>query len=189
MNLSPMRRWLPVLLLVLCLPGAAGADETLWNKLRAGGLVIAIRHAHAPGTGDPPEFRLGDCATQRNLSAQGRAQAEALGAAFRDRSIPVGRVLASRWCRAADTARIAFGSADPEPSLDSLFGRRDRAEAQTAATAALIRAWPRTGGNLVLVGHNANIAALTGLSPADAEMIVLTAAPDGSIQVLGRLRA
>lgn len=182
-----MRNWLTIVLLLLWMPGTAFADEALWDRLRAGGLVVAIRHAHAPGTGDPPQFRLDNCSTQRNLSASGRAQAAALGAAFRDRGIPVGRVLSSRWCRALDTARIAFGSAEPEPALDSLFGRRDRTETQTATIASLIRAWPRTGGNLILVSHNANIAALTGLSPADAEIIVLTAAPDGSIQVLGRL--
>ncbi len=184
-----MRRWPAVLFLLLCMPAQAFADEALWDRLRAGGLVVAIRHANAPGTGDPPQFRLGDCSTQRNLSATGRAQATALGAAFRQRGIPVGRVLSSRWCRAMDTARIAFGIAEPEPALDSLFGRRDQAEALTAAATTLIRAWPRSGGNLVMVGHNANIAALTGLSTADAEMVILTATPDGSIQVLGRLRA
>lgn len=178
-----------IVLLLLCLPYPAQADEALWDRLRAGGLVVAVRHAHAPGTGDPSGFRLDDCSTQRNLSAEGRAQAEALGAAIRQRGVPVGRVLTSRWCRAIDTARLAFGAADPEPALDSLFGRRDLAEAQTEAAKALVRAWPRTAGNLFLVGHNANIAALTGLSPADAEMIVLTTAADGSIQVLGRLRS
>lgn len=177
-------------LLFLCLmaPTASRAAEAIWDQLRTGGLVVLLRHAHAPGTGDPPGFRADDCMTQRNLSDEGRAQAARLGALFREYGVPVGRVLSSRWCRAIDTARIAFDTADIAPSLDSLFGRRDRAESQNAETRALIRAEARPGTNLVLVTHNANIAALTGLSPADAEAIVVRLADGDRIDVVGRLR-
>jgi phosphohistidine phosphatase SixA len=173
---------------LLLLPSTARANEAVWNELRAGGLIVMLRHAHAPGTGDPPGFRVDDCATQRNLSAEGRAQAAALGAAFRERGIPVGRVLSSRWCRGLDTARLAFGTAEIEPALDSLYGRRDQAEAQNASTRAIMRAWASTDKNLVMVTHNANIAALTGLSPADAEAIVVRPAPNDRIEIVGRLR-
>ncbi|HEX2117481.1 MAG TPA: histidine phosphatase family protein [Alphaproteobacteria bacterium] len=173
---------------LLLLPSAARANEAVWNELRAGGLIVMLRHANAPGTGDPPGFRVGDCATQRNLSVEGRAQAAALGAAFRERGIPVGRVLSSRWCRALDTARLAFGTAEIEPALDSLYGRRDQAEAQNASTRAIMRARALTDTNLVMVTHNANIAALTGLSPADAEAIVVRLAPNDRLEIVGRLR-
>ena len=173
----------------LLLPSAAqAAAESVWDRLRAGGLVIMLRHANAPGTGDPAGFRVDDCATQRNLSAEGRAQAAALGAAFRERGVPVGRVVSSRWCRAIDTARLAFGSAEIVPALDSLFGRRDQAEAQNAEIRAIIRSWSSRDTNLVMVTHNANIAALTGLSTADAEAIVVRPEPGDRLEVIGRVR-
>jgi phosphohistidine phosphatase SixA len=172
---------------LLLLGSAAQANEAVWDRLRGGGLVIMIRHANAPGTGDPPGFRAEDCATQRNLSAEGRAQAAALGAEFRNRKVPVGRVLSSRWCRAIDTARFAFGGSEIEPALDSLFGRRDQAEEQNARTRTLMRAWTSTDSNLVLVTHNANIAALTGLSTADAEAVVVRAVDD-RLEIIGRIR-
>jgi hypothetical protein len=101
--------------------------------------------------------------------------------------VPVGRVLSSRWCRAIDTARLAFGSAEIEPTLDSLFGRRDQAEEQNVKTRALMRAWTSPDSNLVLVTHNANIAALTGLSTADAEAVVVRS-EDDRIEIVGRVR-
>lgn len=178
-----------VLLVCLCIVApTAAASETLWDQLRAGGLVVLLRHANAPGIGDPPGFRADDCATQRNLSDEGRAQATRFGALLREQHVPVGRVLSSRWCRALDTARLAFGSAEIAPPLDSLFGRRDTAERQTADTRALMQAETRPGRNLVLVTHNANIAALTGQSPADAEAIVVRPAGENRVDVVGRLR-
>ena len=175
-------------LCLMLLPSVASANDAVWNELRAGGLVVMIRHANAPGTGDPSGFRVDDCATQRNLSAEGRAQAAATGAAFRERGIPVGRVLSSRWCRALDTARLAFGTAEIEPALDSLYGRRDQAEAQNASSRAIMRAWTSTNTNVIMVTHNANIAALTGLSPADAEAIVVRLAANDRLEIVGRVR-
>ena len=90
----------------------AGAEDPVWDALRGGGLVMLIRHAATePGLGDPPGFRVEDCATQRNLSEAGRAEARLIGAAFRHRGIPVHRVLSSRWCRCLETGRLAFGRA------------------------------------------------------------------------------
>lgn len=177
---------LAALVLIVPVAGAA-ADEALWARMRVGGLVVAIRHASAPGTGDPTGFRLGDCSTQRNLSGEGRAQAQALGKAFRTRDIPVARVLASRWCRTLETARLAFGEAEEEPALDSLFGRRDRAAAQSDAVRSIIDRWPADGGNLVLVTHQANIAALVGAGLREGEMVILTRAADGGFAVVGRM--
>jgi hypothetical protein len=99
--------------------GRANADELLWAALKEGGHVILIRHATTdPGTGDPPGFKLGDCSTQRNLSEAGRIEARRIGDAFAQRSIPVGEVRSSRWCRCLETARIAFGSVQPWAMLD-----------------------------------------------------------------------
>ena len=174
--------------LIICIGTAhAAADDAVWTRLREGGYTVLIRHARAPGIGDPPAFRLYDCATQRNLSAEGRAQAAALGAAFRERKVPVARVLSSRWCRALDTARAAFGKAEPEPALDSFFSESRRGPSQTERVRALIKASSSEPGNLVLVTHQVNITALTRIFPAEGEMIVV-AARDGGLSVVGRLK-
>ena len=162
-------------------------SEELWQRLQGGGLVLLVRHAATdPGIGDPPGFELAQCRTQRNLSAGGRRDAEALGALVRARGVPIGQVWSSRWCRCLDTARLAFGRAAPEPLLDSLF-QQDAGHVR-AATAALRRrlAAPAAGVNTVLVTHDINIRALVDESVAPGEVLVLRAAP-GRLDVLGRL--
>ncbi|WP_245888811.1 histidine phosphatase family protein [Halomonas denitrificans] len=125
-----------------------------------------MRHALAPGIGDPPDFRLSDCATQRNLSEAGRAQARGIGERFRERGIEVGEVRSSRWCRCLETARLlGLGDVIPTPALDSFFRDRSTAERQTDATLALMRGWSGAG-NLVLVTHQVNITALVGAASA-----------------------
>jgi phosphohistidine phosphatase SixA len=176
-----MRLFLAVLALALVLvrPAAAQMDEgAAWAALGDGAIVL-FRHANAPGTGDPEGFRLDDCATQRNLDAAGRAQAAAIGAAFRARGIIVGRVLTSAWCRARDTAELAFpGRAEVAPAFNSFFDDRSLAPAQTAGAATLLRAW-RGPGVLVVVTHMVNIAALAGYAPAEGEGVVVRAEGDG----------
>lgn len=151
-----------------------------WGSAR----VVLFRHALAPGGGDPPGFRLDDCASQRNLSAEGRAQAERIGAWFRARAVPVGQVWHSRWCRTRDTAQLAFGAlARPEPVFDSFFAATDREASQTTAARVRLQGW-QGPGLLVVVTHQVNITALTGVWPASGEGMVL--GPD--LQVLGRIQ-
>ena len=183
-----MARVLALILVLVGLPDAARANEALWDLLKAGGQVAVIRHASTvPGFGDPPGFRLDDCTTQRNLSEAGREEARRIGAAFRDRGVPVGRVLSSRWCRCLETARLAFGTAEPWAPLDSFFDDRGREPEQTRQVRRLIEGRPPSG-NLILVTHQVNITALTGISPAQGEMIILTPSGDGDFRVAGRLR-
>lgn len=180
--------FLAILLVLLGLPGPARADEALWDLLKAGGQVVVMRHARTvPGFGDPPGFRLGDCATQRNLSEAGREEARRIGAEFRDRGVPVGRVLSSRWCRCLETARLAFGTAEPWAPLDSFFDDRSREPDQTRQVRRRVGEH-RASENLVLVTHQVNITALTGISPAQGEMVILTPSADGSFRTAGRLR-
>lgn len=179
-----MAALLPVLLLGA---QAAAAGQNLWNELRSGGHVLLIRHAETePGIGDPPEFRLGDCSTQRNLSPAGRLQSQRIGERFRGLGIPVDGVLSSRWCRCLDTARLAFGKAIPEPALDSFFADRNRSDSQTAAIRARIQSF-RGPGNLVMVTHQVNITAITGKFPAPGEIFVLRAGDHGQPQWIGQL--
>lgn len=184
------RRWL-ILLLAWLAASPLHAEmrtsgESLWSVLRSGSQVILLRHAVTePGIGDPPGFMLGQCSTQRNLSDRGRADAKRLGQAFRAHRIPVQQVLSSRWCRCIDTAQLAFGQATPDPMLDSMFNDTGNREKTRAVLAAIGR---HTGpGNLVLVTHAANIQALTGVSPASGEMIVVRMQEAGRLGVIGRL--
>ena len=109
-----MKRFLFALLAALFVP-AAHADEALWAKLKAGGNVVLIRHTSTEaGLGDPPGFKLGDCATQRNLSEAGREEARRLGRQFKFRAINFTTARSSQWCRCQETARLAFGE-EPEP--------------------------------------------------------------------------
>ena len=178
-----------LLLAVAVLVGPAHADEDLWRRLAAGGQVVLLRHAATTsGVGDPTGFRLDDCATQRNLTEAGRAESRRIGGAFKARAIPVGRVLSSPWCRCLETARLAFGSAETWEPLSSLFADRTRQVEQTRAFRALAGE-QRRGGNTVLVTHGANIVAFVGVSPAMAEMVIVTPQGNGTFTVAGRLPA
>jgi phosphohistidine phosphatase SixA len=166
---------------------AARADEVAaWAALKAGAIVL-FRHANAPGTGDPPNMRLDDCSTQRNLDTGGRAQAARIGEAFRARAIPVGAVWTSRWCRARDTASLAFpGLVTDQPAFDSFFDNRADGPAQTRAALAKLKAW-QGPGSLVVTTHQVNITALTDIFPASGEGIVVRV-QDGALEVIGRVK-
>lgn len=170
-------------LLFAALP--ARATEAGWALLRDGGHAVLIRHAMAPGTGDPAKFDIEDCATQRNLSEQGKQQARRMGALFAARAAPADRVLSSRWCRSLETARLAFGdrAVEPFPALDALTGDKD-AE-QSAAVMEEIRDYSGSG-NLLMVTHDVNIKALTGVSPREGEAIIVQPQDDG-LRVIGRI--
>ncbi len=171
----------------------AKANETtsaaLWAALKSGGHVILIRHASTvPGTGDPPGFVLGDCATQRNLSDAGRAEAKQIGATFRERGVPIGNVMSSRWCRCLDTARLAFDKVRVQPwaSLDSHFDNPSNGAVQAASVKTGLAKQEIEGSNLVLVTHQVNITALTGIYPAQGEAVIAKRA-GRELRVLGRL--
>lgn len=184
-----IRRWFLLSIAVLWSPLTL-ADEALWGLLKRGGQVVLVRHAlTTAGVGDPQGMKLDDCSTQRNLSDEGRGHARRLGEAFRAHGVPVARVMSSPWCRCLETAKLAFGqSPDVLPALGNLFGRPERAAGQVAELRPLVGRVP-TGGNLVLVSHGSTISALTGVSPATSEMVVLTPQGGGRFTVAGRLLA
>jgi broad specificity phosphatase PhoE len=177
-------RWLLLALALAFSP--ARADEALWSALRGGGHVLFIRHAQTdPGVGDPPGFRLDECATQRNLSAGGRAQARRLGEALSARQIPLGAVLSSPWCRCLETAQLAFGRTKTWDALANLHARQQNAKRQVDAMRPRIAAH-RGQDNLVLVSHGSTAGALTGEHPAMGEILVLKPQAPG-FRVVGRL--
>lgn len=188
---SPARTLLLLYTFACALLAAASShasDASLWRALGEPGHVAIIRHAVAPGTGDPSGFRIGDCSTQRNLSEAGRAQSRRIGERFRSHGIAAADVFSSRWCRCLDTAkRLGLGEARSQPLLDSFFVQPDRESTQTEALRAWIAA-QKTEPLLVLVTHQVNITALTGVYPAAGEIVVLKRQPDGKLQPLGRIK-
>jgi broad specificity phosphatase PhoE len=158
----------------------AQEDDAIWRRLRAGGLVILMRHgATEGGPGDPPGFRIDDCATQRNLSEAGRGEARRVGARLAAEKVPIARVYTSPWCRCRETAMIAFGRAEPWDALSSIFDLPDRDAELTGRVKKRIAGYGRrpVAGNVVMVTHNVNIAALSKHSVATAELVVMK--PDG----------
>lgn len=157
--------------------------------LREGGVVIAFRHALAPGTFDPPEFRLGDCRTQRNLSDGGRAQARRIGEWFEARRLTPARVRSSPWCRCVDTAQLAFGRAEPWAALGSPRGATEttNAESLRALRGALAEAGRQRGRFEAWVTHMFVLSDLAATGSGSGEGLVLRAGRDGAVQVLARL--
>jgi len=167
---------------------AANADAELWQKLQSGGYVVLLRHGLTePGVGDPPGFKLGDCRTERNLNAEGRAESKRLGEAFRRRNIPVTQVLSSEWCRCKDTAELAFGRYEVWRPLNNLFGRHENAAAQRGAILERASRF-RGSGNLILVSHGSTIVQVAGINPAMGEMVVMKPAGAGKLDLIGRTK-
>jgi len=148
------------------------------------GRVLLMRHATAPGVGDPAEFRLGDCSTQRNLSGAGRQQAREIGERLRSAGWGGVPVYSSPWCRCVDTARlIGLGEVTELPVLGSSFA----GNASDVNGVGALRRWlaGQGGKPSVLVTHQVNITALTGVYPASGEVLLLKVSGD-DVQVLGR---
>ena len=178
-------------LLIAINPLEAAADEgEAWSALRRGGFVALMRHADAPGgAGDPPGFKLEDCATQRNLSDKGRADARAMGARLKAEGIVIGRLLSSPWCRCLDTARLLeTGPVEVEPTFSNAFVLRDRRRALTDEARAIVASWAGPG-TLLVVTHGANIQALTGYSPAPSELVVVATGPGDVLRRIGSISA
>lgn len=185
----PLRLALAGLALAAALHGGAAAASEALQRLAEPRTHAILRHAVAPGTGDPPGFTLGDCTTQRNLDDRGRAQARAIGAAIRDAGVKVDQVLTSQWCRAAETAALlGLGAVTEEPALNSFFADRSTEPEQTAALRRLLAALP-AAETAVLVSHQVNITALTGIYPRSGEVVVLRVTEDGAVEAIGRFLA
>ncbi len=170
-------------------PASRAANPDALALLRTGGVVLAMRHALAPGTFDPPNFELGNCATQRNLSDEGRDQARRIGAALKAKGLVPARVRSSPWCRCVDTAQLAFGSAEAWSALGSPRGYTESTnEAHLAQLrTALSEAKAKPGRFEVWVTHMFVLSALVDTNTTSGEGLVLRAAPGGRIEVLARL--
>ncbi len=174
------------LVILLCLPGAAGAaDDALSRWVGKADHFIMLRHARAPGVGDPANFKLGDCSTQRNLSAEGRRQTARIGARLRSAGLRETTVYSSQWCRCLETAReLDVGPVVELPVLNSFFQIPEMEKKYDQA----LRAWIAAADlsrPVVLVTHQVNITALTGIFPAEGEVLILHREP-GRLSLVGR---
>jgi phosphohistidine phosphatase SixA len=176
-------------LLLPLAPGLVRAHDDTERLLREGGVVIAFRHALAPGTFDPPGFTLGDCRTQRNLSDEGRAQARRIGQWFQARGLVPAAVRSSPWCRCVDTAMLAFGAAEPWPALGSPRGSDTATNAShlQQLRAAVAAASSRHGRFEAWVTHMFVLSDLAQQGSSSGEGLVLRSDAAGAVQVLARL--
>ncbi|QPO13514.1 histidine phosphatase family protein [Thalassospira sp. A40-3] len=186
--LRNMFRVVTVLGALLSLPQAAAASDEAWQIWQSDGVHALMRHAIAPGTGDPANLTLGDCTTQRNLDDTGRQQARQTGDRIREMGIELTSILTSQWCRCVDTAQLLdLGPVTEEPALNSFFRNRSTETEQTAAIKAKLASLSGDE-KLLLVTHQVNITALTDIFPRSGEIILFRMSDDGTdIDVLARL--
>ncbi len=167
---------------------SAEGEAGLWEDLRMGRSFVLLRHAIAPGIGDPENFTVGDCSTQRNLSDAGREQATAIGELFRANGIDNAKLFSSQWCRCRDTAALLkLGAVDELPYLNSFFQRYQQQDFQTRK----IREWlgeQEFELPLVLVTHQVNITSLTGFYPSSGELVFAGRSKEGEISVRGSIK-
>jgi len=176
--------------LVLCAFAAQAADPLPLAEIDKPGRVLMLRHANAPGTGDPPNFKLGDCSTQRNLDAAGRAQAAKLGERLATAGIARAKVYSSQWCRCLDTARLLkLGPVSELPALNSFYGRTQDRDATLATLRAFLAGLPTDGLPVVLVTHQFTINAFTDQGTVSGGGTVFAVNGSGAPRVLGEIEA
>ena len=151
------------MLLVLLAAAANAADIRDLSDLAQAGRLLMLRHANAPGTGDPPNFTLADCSTQRKLDAAGRVQAASLGRRLAQAGVGRARVYSSQWCRCLETARLLdLGAVEQLPALNSFYPQLKAQEATLARLRAFMASLPVDGPPVVMVTHQFTIAELSG---------------------------
>jgi phosphohistidine phosphatase SixA len=165
-------------------------ELAIWDQLQGTnpkGYVLLMRHALAPGVGDPENFNVNDCSTQRNLNDEGRQDARDIGQWLQRREVKILRVESSRWCRAKETAELLnIGKVRPNRNLDSLFEETNlESHPQTANIKKRIQSHRNTRGLLVFVGHFVNFQAVAGVSLDSGEGVLIKATPSGEFKVMG----
>ena len=166
-------RFFLIIFISLTSPVKADLNKKLINQLEEGGKLIFIRHAYAPGSGDPDNFNLNDCSTQRNLSKEGQRQAEYIGEFFRNNKVKIDEVLSSEWCRCKETAKIAFNNFSTNSFLNSFYSSifAKNKDKQVKALKEHIKKF-KSDKNLVLVTHYVLISEILNYGPSSGEIVV-----------------
>jgi len=162
----------------------ADLDKNLISQLMKGGKLIFIRHASAPGNGDPSNFNLNDCSTQRNLNENGRKQAKNIGIFFKENKIKIDEVLSSEWCRCKETAEIAFKDFSTNSFLNSFYSSKHakNKDQQVKALNDYIKKF-KSDENLILVTHYVMISEALNYSSSSGEIVV----SDKNFNILGTI--
>jgi len=172
------------ILISLTISLKVNSNENLINILKEGGKIILIRHAHAPGTGDPENFNIKDCTTQRNLNDKGIIESKNLGKCFFKNKIKIDKVLSSEWCRCRDTAFYAFKNFKKKSFLNSFYDQKfaNKKSSQIIELKDYIKRW-NGNKNLVLITHYVVISELLNIGALPAEIIIT----DKKFNLLARL--
>ena len=173
-----------IIFLLFLLSNEVYANDNLISSLQEGKKIIFIRHALAPGNGDPENFILEDCSTQRNLNERGREQSKNIGNFFRNKNISIDKVLSSEWCRCKDTARLAFDNFETFDALNSFYDERFAMNRsyQLKNLKVFINKW-NSDSNLIIVTHYVVISALLNRGTSSGEMIVT----DKKLNIIGNI--
>ena len=174
-----------IISIFLTTPIKADLNENLLNQLRDGGKLIFIRHAYAPGGGDPDNFNLNDCSTQRNLNSQGRKQAKNIGEFFEKNNIKIEYVLSSEWCRCKETAKIAFINFSTNSFLNSFYSSKfaKNKDKQIDALNNYLLEFKSTK-NLILVTHYVLISEVLNYGSSSGEIVV----SDKNFNIIGTIK-
>jgi len=174
------------LIIFISLSSSVKADfnKKLFKELNDGGKLIFIRHAYAPGSGDPNNFNLNDCSTQRNLSEEGRKQAEYIGEFFSDNEINIDKVLSSEWCRCKETAQIAFKNFSTNSFLNSFYSSKFaiNKDKQINDLYDYIKKL-KNNKNLVFITHYVLISEVLNYGPSSGEIVV----SDKNFNIIGSI--
>ena len=175
-----------LIIIFICINPSVKADskKTLINELQKGGKLIFIRHAYAPGGGDPDNFDINDCATQRNLSDAGRVQSKKIGNFFEENKIPIGEVYSSEWCRCKETAEIAFEDFSTISFLNSFYSSKfaKNKTRQVEQFNKYIKKF-KSKKNLILVTHYVFISEILNYGPSSGEIVV----SDKNFNIIGTI--
>ena len=177
-------KYLIIIFISLTTSIKADSNKNLIKQLEDGGKLIFIRHAYAPGNGDPNNFNLDDCSTQRNLSKEGRKQAQLIGVFFKENKIQIDKVLSSEWCRCKETAEIAFKDFYTISFLNSFYSSKfaKNKTRQVKEFNKYIKKF-KSKNNLILVTHYVFISEILNYSPSSGEIVV----SDKNFNIIGSI--
>ena len=173
-----------LILIFFIIPNVSFSDESLINSLKDGKKIIFIRHALAPGNGDPENFDLNDCSTQRNLNQRGIEQSKFIGNIFYKNQIKIENVYSSEWCRCIDTAKFAFKNYQTFSALNSFYDMRFEAneEKQINQLKEFINQW-NGDENIIFVTHFVVISSMLNIGTSSGEIVIT----DKNLNIIGSI--